>query len=127
MQSVLALAKGNKCKDGKICVLFDSGSHTAFITCCIAVGLLLQPVREESLSIKTVGCSKVDEKMREVVRVDLELTERKEDRIITVCVVDKMSKEANEHLELIKHDHEHLNDIWFSDVSRSFTLYGLRV
>ena len=57
--------------------------------------------------------------MREVVRVELELTERKKVGVINAYVVDKISEVANEHLELIKHDYEHLKGIWFSDVSRS--------
>jgi len=51
--------------------------------------------------------------MREVVRVELELTERKKVGVINAYVVDKISEVANEHLELIKHDYEHLKGIGF--------------
>ena len=115
LQTALAVAKGNMCKDVKVCVLFDSGSHKTFITRSVADRLLLQPVRKESLSIKTVGCEKMDEKMREVVRVELESTGREKIGMINAFVVDKISEVANEHLELIKHDYEHLTGIWFSD------------
>ena len=119
LQTALAAAKGNMCKDVKVRVLFDSGTHKTFITRSVADRLLLQPVRKESLGIKTVGCEKMDEKMREVVRVELESTGREKIGMINAYVVDKISDVANEHLELIKHDYEHLKGIWFSDVSRS--------
>ena len=69
--------------------------------------------------MKTFGCTRVDEKMREVVRVELESTERKKVGVINAYVVEKISEVANEHLELIKHDYEHLKGNWFSDVSSS--------
>ena len=119
LQTALAVAKGNMCMDVKVRVLFDSGSHKTFITRSVADRLLLQPVRNESLSIKKFGCEKMDEKMREVVRVELESTGREKMGMINAYVVDKISEVANEHLELIKHDYEHLKGIWFSDVSRS--------
>ena len=68
LQTALALAKGNKCKDVKVRVL---------------------------------------------VRVELESTERRKVGVINTYVVDKISEVANEHLELIKHDYEHLKGIWF--------------
>ena len=118
LQTALAFAKGNNCRDVKVRVLFDSGSHKTFITRRVADSLFLQPTREESLGIKTFGCANVDEKIREVVRVELGSTEGKKVGIINAYVVDKISEVANEHLELIKHDYEHLKGIWFSDVSR---------
>ena len=113
LQTALAVAKGNMCKDVKVRVLFDSGSHKTFITRRVANRSLLQPVRKESLSIKTFGCEKMDEKMREVVRVELESTGREKIGMINAYVVDKISEVANEYLELIKYDYEHLKGIWF--------------
>ena len=62
-----------------------------FITRHIADSLLLQPTREESLGIRTFGCAKVDEKMRDVVRVGLGSTEGKKFGTVNAYVVDKIS------------------------------------
>ncbi len=45
--------------------------------------------------------------MREVVQIELESTERKKVGMVEAFIVDKISHEANEHLELIKNDYEH--------------------
>eukprot|EP00794_Sanderia_malayensis_P004267 gene4267-biopygen3471 len=120
LQTALALAKGNKDSSSlKVRVLFDSGSHKTFITRNAATKLSLQPLREERLAISTFGDVKADERVRDVVRVELESTERRNVGNIEAYVVDKISQVANEHLELIKHDYEHLKGVWFSDVCRS--------
>ena len=58
LQTALALAKGNKGKDVKVRVLFDSGSHKTFVTRRVADRLLLQPVRKRELKYQNIWVRK---------------------------------------------------------------------
>ena len=62
-----AVANVNGMKDGRVRVLFDSGSHRSFVTAAAVEKLGLRPVRRENLSIKAFGSNEAENRMREVV------------------------------------------------------------
>ena len=100
-------------------VLFDSGSHKSFVTVKVKDALDLDPCRREALGIKTFGSTNVDEKVRDVVRMQLESLEGKKAGVIEAYVVENISEIINEHVEIIKKDYMHLKKLWFSDVCKS--------
>jgi len=96
----------------------DSGSHKTFVTRKVKDELRLEPCRRERLGIKTFGSTNVDEKVRDVVRMQLESVEGKKAGIIEAYVVQNFSEIHNEHVEVIKKDFKHLNKLWLSDVCK---------
>ena len=69
LQTAQAIALGDK--NIKVRVHLDSGSHKTFVTSKVARELGFGPKRVEPLGIKTFGSKKVDERMREVVELEL--------------------------------------------------------
>ena len=71
LQTAIAIIReeGRKVKTS---VFFDSGSHKTFATLKVKDELRLEPCRLERLGIKTFGSTNVDEKVRDVVKLQLE-------------------------------------------------------
>ena len=118
LQTALAIER-NEDRKVKARVLFDSGSHKTFVTLKVKDELRLEPCRRERLGIKTFGSTNVDEKVRDVVRMQLKSVEGKKAGIIEAYVVENISEIHNQHMEVIKKDFKHLNKLWFSDVCKS--------
>ena len=118
LQTALAIVREED-RTVKARVLFYSGSHKTFVTLKVKDELCLEPCRRERLGIKTFGSTNVDEKVRDVVRMQLESVEGKKAGIIEAYVVENISEIHNEHIEVIKKDFKHLNKLWFSDVCKS--------
>ena len=69
LQTVQELIKGSR--QGRVRVLFDSGSHRSFVTTKAANNCELQIVRKEWHSISTFGHRSIDSGLREVARFDV--------------------------------------------------------
>ena len=110
LQTALAIVREEDRKV-KARVLFDSGSHKTFVTLKVKDELRLEPCRRERIGIKTFGSTNVDEKVRDVVRMQLESVEGKKAGIIEAYVVENISEIHNEHIEVIKKDFKHLNKL----------------
>ena len=101
-------------------VLFDTGSHKTFVTQRVADNLSIVPVRQERLAIRTFGSGKVKESTRDVVELKLmPLNGEKSAMTINAFVVPHISEICNVHPEIVKYEHPHLTNIWFSDVCPS--------
>ena len=117
-----ALAKVNDKEEGKVRVLFDSGSQKSFITVKAVDRLGLQAVRRERLGIKAFGRSEAEIEMRDVIQFSLGPLHGKKEVRIEAFVVQDIADIPNIHVECIKKDYPHLTNIFFSDVSRCDTL-----
>ena len=117
-----ALAKVNDKEEGKVRVLFDSGSQKSFITVKAVKRLGLQAVRRERLGIKAFGRSEAEIEMRDVIQFSLGPLHGKKKVRIEAFVVQDIADIPNIHVECIKKDYPHLTNIFFSDVSRCDTL-----
>ena len=69
LQTAQALIKGSR--QGRVRVLFDSGSHRSFVTTKVASNCELQIVRKEWLSISTFAQRSMDSGLPEVARFDV--------------------------------------------------------
>ena len=117
LQTAQAIATG--VRNLKVRVLFDTGSHKTFVTSRVVRGLSIGPKRVDPLGIKTFGSKMVDEKMREVVELELVSVNGKNRVKIEAYVVDRISDVSNEHVEVVKKDYPHLSSVWFSDICTS--------
>ena len=115
LQTAQAILRGNQVV--KASMLFDTVSHRTFVTEDVIDRLGKAPFKQESLAIRTFGSDRVEEKMRDVVELELySVTDSKPIRIVA-SVVEHISEIRNEHPEIVKHDFRHLAKIWFSDGS----------
>lgn len=117
LQTAQALIKGGK--QGRVRVLFDSGSQRSFITAKAASNYDLEIVRKEWISIGTFGRKTRESGLREVVRFDVMPLQGGKVQMLEVYVVPEISRISNEHVEVVKNDFPHLRDLWFSDVCQS--------
>ena len=117
LQTAQALIKGER--QGRIRVLFDSGSHRSFITAKAASSYGLGVVRKEWLSICTFGQRVKESGLREVVRFDVTPLQGDKALRLEAYVVPAISHISNEHVEVVKNDFPHLRDLWFSDVCKT--------
>ena len=117
LQTAQALIKGTR--QGRVRVLFDSGSHRSFVTTKAASNYDLQIVRKEWLSISTFGQRGMDSGLREVARFDVMPLHGGKVQPLEAYVVPDISHISNEHVEVVKNDFLHLRDLWFSDVCQS--------
>ena len=116
LQTALAVVNGKK--ESRVRVLFDTGSHKSFIT-SEAVGKLgLKPVRREELGIKVFGSKEAVNEMRDVVKFSLSALNDVSGVTIEAFVVKDISSIPNVHVERVKRDFLHLNNVWFADVCR---------
>ena len=122
-----AVANVNGMKDGKVRVLFDSGSHRSFITAAALEKLGLRPVRKENLSIKAFGSNEAENSMRDVVEFHLVPIRGGKGVKISCFVVRSIGSISNIHLEEVKQVYSHLNFIWFSDVCRNEDVLDIQV
>ncbi|XP_065063348.1 uncharacterized protein LOC135689914 [Rhopilema esculentum] len=60
----------------------------------------------------------MDEKIRDVVELELKGVESGGKVKIQAFVVNEVSEIRNEHVEILKYDYKHLTNLWFSDVCR---------
>ena len=97
----------------------DAPDHKTFVALKVKDELRLELYRRGRLGINTFGSTNVDEKMRDVVRMQLESVEGKKAGTIEAYVVENISEINNEHVKVIKKDFKHLNKLWLSDVCRS--------
>eukprot|EP00794_Sanderia_malayensis_P019568 gene19567-biopygen14529 len=116
LQTALASVNGNR--ESRVRVLFDSASHKSFIWAKAVDRLGLRPTRRESLSVRAFGSGETDVKMRDVVKIALAPLGQGKSVNVECFVIDDISCIANEHLEVVKNNFSHLNNIWFSDGSR---------
>ena len=117
LQTAQAIATG--VRNLKVRILFDTGSHKTFVTSRVVRELSIGPKRVDPLGIKTFGSKMVDEKMREVVELELVSVNGKNRVKIEAYVVDRISDVNNEHVEVVKKDYPHLSSVWFSDICTS--------
>ena len=73
--------------------------------------------KQESLAIKTFGSAKVEERMRDVVELELYSVQGRKPLRIVASVVQHISEIRHEHPEIVRHNFHHLANMWFSDVS----------
>ena len=117
LQTAQALIKGEN--QGRVRVLFDSGSHRSFITAKAASSYGLGIIRKEWLSICTFGQRARESGLREVVRFDVMPLQGDKTLQLEAYVVPEISHISNEHVEVVKNDFPHLRDLWFSDVCKT--------
>ena len=117
LQTAQALIKGRV--QGRVRVLFDSGSHKSFITVKAASDYGLEVVRKEWVSINTFGHKAKETGLREVVQFDIMPLQADRALRLEAYVVPEISNITNEHVEVVKNDYPHLRDLWFSDVCQT--------
>eukprot|EP00794_Sanderia_malayensis_P016165 gene16165-biopygen13734 len=117
LQTALAVVNGTR--EGKVRVLFDTGSHKTFITAKAVSKLGLRPVRTERLGIKAFGSTESNVAMRDVVRISLGPSQGGESVSVEAFVVKDIASIPNIHIEVVKSNYSHLSKLWFSDVSGS--------
>ena len=115
LQTAQAILRGDQIVKAR--VLFDTGSHRTFVTQDIVDRLGKAPFKQESLAIKTFGSAKVEERMRDVVELELYSVQGSKPIRIVASVVQHISEIRNEHPEIVKHNFRYLANIWLSDVS----------
>ena len=99
--------KGN----ARIRVLFDTASHTSFVTAHVA-----RILRKEWLAVNTFGQRAAGSNLREVVGMHLTPVGEGNTIYVEPFVVPEISRVQNEHLELVRGNYPHLANIWLSDV-----------
>ena len=114
LQTKQAIASG--IRNLKVRVLFDKGSQKTFVTSKVVRELRIGPKRVDSLGIKTVGSNVVDEKMKDVVELELASVSGKHRLKIEAYLAEKISDVNNEHVEVVKKDYPDLSSICFTDV-----------
>lgn len=117
LQTAQALIKGSV--QGRVRVLFDSGSHKSFVTAKAASNYGLGIVRKEWVTINTFGQSVKESGLREVVQFDVMPLQADRSLRLEAYVVPEISNISNEHVEVIKNDYPHLRNLWFSDVCQT--------
>ena len=117
LQTAQALIKGGT--QGRVRVLFDSGSHRSFVTAKAALKYELPVERKEWITISTFGQKGKESGLREVVRFDIKPLRGGRVQALEAYVVPEISHISNEHVEVVKNDFPHLRDLWFSDVCQS--------
>ena len=114
LQTTLAVINGKK--ESRVRVLFDTGSHTSFITAEAVCKLGLKPVRREELGIKVFGSKEAVSEMRDVVEFSLSALNDRSGVKIEAFVVKDISSIPNVHIEQVKKGFLHLSNVWFADV-----------
>ena len=117
LQTAQALIKGGT--QGRVRVLFDSGSHRSFVTAKAALKYELPVERKEWITISTFGQKGKESGLRDVVRFDIKPLRGGRVQALEAYVVLEISHISNEHVEVVKNDFPHLRDLWFSDVCQS--------
>ena len=117
LQTAQALIKGGT--QGRVRVLFDSGSHRSFVTAKAALKYELPVERKEWITISTFGQKGKESGLREVLRFDIKPLRGGRVQALEAYVVPEISHISNEHVEVVKNDFPHLRDLWFSDVCQS--------
>ena len=117
LQTAQALITGNV--QGRVRVLFDSGSHKTFVTAKAASNYGLEILRREWVTISTFGEKTREAGLREVVQFDVMPLQANCSLRLEAYVVPVISNISNEHVEVVKNDFPHLRDLWFSDVCRT--------
>ena len=114
-----ALGSVNGKREGKVRILFDSGSHRSFITTKAVKALELKPVRRENLVINAFGCRESEEEERDIVEFTIMPVSGGKSVKVSCIVVHSIASISNIHVENVKKSYKHLQKIWFSDVSRT--------
>ena len=104
--------KGN----ARIRVLFDTASHTSFVTVHVARMFNLETLRKEWLAVNTFGQRAAGSNLREVVGMHLTPVGGGNAIYVKAFVVREISRNQNKHLELVHGNYPHLANIWLSDV-----------
>jgi len=116
LQTACALVKGPE-REGRLRVLFDSGSHRSFVTSSAVRALGMRVVRRELLSISTFGQGPKETESRDVVEINVMPFRGGNVTQIEAYVVPKISSIQNESVDVIKKDYPYLKNLWFSDVT----------
>ena len=114
-----ALAVIDNKKEGKVRVLFDSGSQKSFVTAKTVSKLGLNYVRKENLGIRVFGSNETDYALREIVNFTISPVSEGESVNVECFVVPEIANIVNEHVEFAKHDYLHLKKLYFSDVAKN--------
>ena len=117
LQTTQALIAGSV--QGRVRVLFDSGSQRSFVTAKAARNHVLGIVRKEWAAINTFGQVVKESGLMEVVQFDIMPLRADRSLRLEAYVVPEISNISNEHVEVVKNDYPHLRDLWFSDVCRA--------
>ena len=99
-------------------ILFDSRSHQPLITTKAVKALDLRPLRRENLMINAFWCKEAEEKERDVVEFNLIPVNGGKSVKISCIIVESIVCISAVHIEKVKTSYQHLQMIWFSDVSR---------
>ena len=126
LQTALAKVEGEKC-ESRVRVLFDTGSHTSFISAEAVNRIGLRAVRREALSIQAFGSTETKEKVRDVVEISLVSLNGRKKVKVHCFVVDEIASIANVHPEKVKTRYSHIKDVYFSDVCRNHDVLEINV
>ena len=116
LQTALGKVEGDR--ECLVRVLFDSGSHQSFIAARAVGKIGLQPVRQESLSVKTFGASEAETRLRDVVDIELFPVKGQQSAKVQCYVVEEIANIPNERIDIVKKNFDHLKQIYFSDVTK---------
>ena len=76
-------------------------------------------MRKERLGVKVFGSKEANVAMRDVVEISLGPFQHDKGTRIEAFVVEDISHIPYMHVEIVNKKFRHLNNLWFSDVSRS--------
>ena len=116
LQTALAAVEGKK--EGKLRVLFDTGSQRTFVSMRAVHRLDLKPIREESLSIKVIGRSEPETALRSIYEIPLLPLQGGRKVSVEAFLIEEISNIRNEHIEKVTKHYPHLQNLVFSDSSR---------
>eukprot|EP00795_Rhopilema_esculentum_P017869 gene17869-biopygen591 len=97
----ISMALGNGTVSGRTSSERRS-SQRSFVTRSMVEKLGLNPIKQVRLGIKTFGSQNMDEKIREVVELELKGVESGGKVKIQAFVVNEVSEIRNEHVEILK-------------------------
>ena len=114
LQTAQALINGSI--QGKVRVLFDSGSHKSFVTAKAETNYGLEIVRKEWVTINTFDQETKETGLREVVQFYVMPLQANRSLRLQAYVLPVISNISNKHVEVVKNEFPHLRNLWFSNV-----------
>ena len=109
LQTAQAVLKGEK--GVRVRVLFDTGSHSSFVTCKVARSVGLKVIRQEWIEISTFGGQSRESGLRKVCEIEVFPMQGGEGVPIEAYEVPSITQIRNEHLEVRKAEYPHLQ--WY--------------
>ena len=124
LQTAQAVVRGNN-KSVRVRVLFDAGSHRCFIT-TRAVKMTGVSIKDkEWIEISTFSQRTKDCGLRAVYELDVFPLQGEDGVKLEAYEVPTIAEIGNQHIEIRKGEHPHLQGLWLSDVNLKDEVLGI--